>query len=249
MRNTANDNIPLDPSLSKSDLQRWAGRPQAWYEERIDYLSGFMMPEREETLRRVVAMRTRYITFCTENTFHPQNASALLRSAEAFGLQDVHAVENLCKFRPNTRIVRGTDQWLDLHRHASTAEALEDLRRRGYRIVATTPHAGGHTPETLDVERGPLALIFGTEHDGISQEVIEAADEFVQIPMCGFVESLNVSASAAVLLHVLTQRIRSCGVEWRIGERDRAELLFRWMMASVRDSERILLRFHAENNE
>lgn len=246
MRNTENNEISAEAFRPKNDRERWAGRPQAWYDARVAYLSGFMTPEREGTLRRVAEMRTRYLTFCTENTFHPQNASALLRSAEAFGLQDVHAVENLCKFRPNTRIVRGTDQWLDLHRHASTAGALADLRRRGYRIVATMPHAGDRTPETLDVESGPLALVFGTEHAGISREVIEAADDFVRIPMCGFVESLNVSASAAVLLHVLTQRIRACGAQWRIGERERAELLFRWMMASVRDSERILSRF-AEN--
>ena len=169
----------------------------------IEYLSGFMLPGREKVLRETLANRTRYMTICLENTYHPQNASALVRNCEAFGIQDIHTVETVCRFTPNANIVRGTDKWVDIRKHPDTPSLVGDLRARGYRIVATSPHADDRTPETFDVEAGPFALFFGTEHAGISEEVVAAADEFVRIPMCGFVESLNVSASAAILLYLL----------------------------------------------
>lgn len=182
----------------------------------IEYLSGFMLPGREKVLRETLANRTRYMTICLENTYHPQNASALVRNCEAFGIQDIHTVETVCRFTPNANIVRGTDKWVDIRKHPDTPSLVGDLRARGYRIVATSPHAGDRTPETFDVEAGPFALFFGTEHAGISEEVVAAADEFVRIPMCGFVESLNVSASAAILLYLLSSRLRASGVPWRI---------------------------------
>ena len=127
-------------------------------------------------------------------------------------------------------------------KHPDTPSLVGDLRARGYRIVATSPHADDRTPETFDVEAGPFALFFGTEHAGISEEVVAAADGFVRIPMCGFVESLNVSASAAILLYLLSSRLRASGVPWRIPETERDEILLRWMRSTVRDSERILRR-------
>lgn len=213
-----------------------------WYRERIDFLSGFMLPQRFETLCRVAAMRTRWMTVCTENTFHPQNASAIVRTCEAFGIQDIHTVESLCPFSPNLHIVRGTDKWIDLHRHATTAEALAALRGAGYRIVATTPHSGDTPPEAFDVAESPFAVVFGTEHAGVSDEMIAASDAFIRIPMCGFVESLNVSACASILLYQLSQRLRASDARWELAEADRLQLLYRWLTASVRDAERILAR-------
>lgn len=215
---------------------------RAWYEARTACLSEFMTAERIAVFERVLAMRTRYMTILTENTYHPQNASALVRHCEAFGLQNIHTVETLCKFNPNTHIVRGTDKWIDLRRHGSTAEAIAALKGAGYRIVATTPHRESCTPESFDVARGKFALVFGTEHAGISEEVMASADEYLRIPMCGLVESLNVSASAAILIYMLSQRMRLSDVDWRLTEEERRELLFRWTVASVRDGRRILER-------
>jgi len=215
---------------------------RSWYEQRIACLAEFMTAERAAVLEKVLSMRTRYMTILTENTYHPQNASALVRHCEAFGVQDLHTVETLCKFNPNTHIVRGTDKWIDLKRHRSTAEALAALRGAGYRIVATTPHRESCTPETFDVTRGRFALVFGTEHAGISDEVLAAADEYLRIPMCGLVESLNVSASAAILIYQLSARMRTAVADWRLSADEHAEILYRWMRESVRDADRILER-------
>lgn len=213
-----------------------------WYAERIVYLAEFMTKERHTVLERTVGMRSRYMTILAENTFHPQNASALVRHCEAFGLQEMHTVETLCKFSPNTDIVRGTDQWVDICHHRSTPEAVAALKGAGYRIVATTPHRESCTPETFDVARGKFALVFGTEHAGISDEVFASADEFLRIPMCGMVESLNVSASAAILMYMLSERMRQAVAGWRLLPDEQSEVLYRWMCSSVRDSERILLQ-------
>ena len=214
-----------------------------WYDERTAYMESFLTDERREVLRRTLSSRTRYMTILTENTFHPQNASALVRHCEAFGLQDLHTVETRCKFNPNVNIVRGTDKWVDITRHDSTAEAIATLKSAGYRLVATTPHRESCTPETFDVAKGPFCLVFGTEHAGVSDEIIEAADEYLRIPMCGMVESLNVSASAAILIYMLSQRMRlTPSIDWQLEDDDARKILFRWVMSSVKDSERILQR-------
>ena len=219
-----------------------ANRDVAWYRERIALLSGFMLPARYDVLRRTVAMRTRYMTILAENTFHPQNAAALIRHCEAFGLQQMHTVETFCRFNPSAAIVRGTDRWVDIRRHGSTAEALAALRAEGYRIVATTPHREDTTPESFDVGRGRFALVFGTEHAGISEEVLASADEFLRIPMCGMVESLNVSASAAILIYMLSERMRRQVEGWNMTAAEQAATLYGWMCRSVKDSEKILKR-------
>ena len=220
-----------------------ADRTAEWLDERTAYMESFLTDERREVLRRTLSSRTRYMTILTENTFHPQNASALVRHCEAFGVQELHTVETRCKFSPNVNIVRGTDKWVDITRHDSTADAIAALKGAGYRLVATTPHRESCTPETFDVERGPFCLVFGTEHAGVTDEIIEAADEYLRIPMCGMVESLNVSASAAILIYMLSQRMRlSPSIDWHLKEEDEREMLFRWVMSSVRDAERILER-------
>jgi tRNA (guanosine-2'-O-)-methyltransferase len=213
-----------------------------WLEERLEYMSQFLTDERREVLRRTLDQRTHYMRILTENMFHPQNASAIMRHCEAFGIQQIHTVEDRCKFDPSVNIVRGTQKWVDVEHHETTAEALAALKAEGYRIVATTPHRCSVTPETFDVTKGKFVLVFGTEHAGISDEVIEAADDFLMIPMCGMVESLNVSASAAILIYMLSERIRQSVDNWQLCESEQLRLLTRWTISSVRDFEGILRR-------
>ena len=211
-----------------------------WLQERLDYMTQFLTDERKEVLRRTLASRTHYMRIMTENMFHPQNASSIMRHCEDFGIQQIHTVEDRCRFDPSVNIVRGTQKWVDVEHHDTTKEALEALKSEGYRIVATTPHRCSVTPETFDVTNGKFALVFGTEHAGISDEVIEAADDFLMIPMCGMVESLNVSASAAILIYMLSQRIRQQVDGWQLSDDEQLKLLTRWTMSSVRDFEGIL---------
>ena len=210
--------------------------------KQIEYLAEFMLPERLATLRRAIDSRTKYMTLLAENMFHPQNASALVRHCEAFGVQSMHTVQTLCKFNPNVDIVRGTDKWIDIYHHRSTAEALAHLKSEGYRIVATTPHKQSCTPESFDVTKGKFAIVMGTEKTGISEEVMAAADEFLRIPMCGMVESLNVSACAAIIVYMLSERMRHEVEDWKMTEEEQIRTLHHWLVDTVKDAKALLKR-------
>ncbi len=229
MTNTENNNTLAADNLSLDELR-----------ERIEYLSSFLLESRIDTLNRALDMRTEYLTVMTENMFHAQNASAIVRHCEAFGVQNIHTVEDLCPFLPTLNIALGTDKWIDVQRHATTADAIKDLRKEGYRIIATTPHHKSCTPETFDVKKGKFVLVFGTEKTGVSKEILEEADEFLQIPMCGMVDSLNVSASAAILIYMLSQRMRLECDDWHLSDEKRTRTLYEWYRYAVRDSEALL---------
>ena len=210
--------------------------------ERVEYLSSFLLESRIDTLNRALDKRTDYITVLTENMFHAQNASAIVRHCEAFGVQNIHTVEELCPFLPTLNIALGTDKWIDIHRHATTAEAVKALRADGYRIVATTPHHKSCTPETFDVTKGKFVLVFGTEKTGVSEEILAEADDYLQIPMCGMVDSLNVSASAAILIYMLSERMRAECEGWQLTDERKLRTLYDWYRYAVRDSEALLIR-------
>ena len=219
----------------------------------IDYLSQFLTEERFLLFKRVISNRTRYLTVVLEDIFQTQNASAVLRSCECFGIQDVHVIENRNKFQVNTDVVRGSTNWLDLHIHNknennNTLCAIEHLRSEGYRIVATTPHDGDVDLENFNLHKGKTAIFFGTERRGISNIVKENADEFLKIPMHGFTESLNISVSVAVIIHYLTLKMRELDLDWRLSTEEYNALLVRWMANNVKGGDLIVKKYFEANN-
>jgi len=209
-------------------------------EQMIECLGEFMLEGRLESLKSRLDLRTRYMVMCLEDIYYPHNASAVIRSCEAFGLQQIHAVENTLDFSPSRHIVRGTDQWVDLRKWNDTASLVEYLREAGYRIVVTSPREGGHTPDDFDIDAGKFALFMGTEKTGISEELMDLADDYIHIPMVGFAESLNISVSAAIITQRLTSRIRESAIDWKIPAGEHQGMLLEWMKRSVRDSCNIL---------
>lgn len=209
-------------------------------EDKIIYLSQFMLPERFERMSSRISLRTRHMLMCLEDIFYPHNASAVIRSAEAFGLQQIHVVESITRFLPSKHIVRGTDQWVDIRKWPDTPALVGHLREQGYRIVVTSPHEGGSTPENFDILSSPFALFMGTEKTGISEWLMSQADDYIQIPMVGFAESLNISVSAAIIAQRLTERIRQSSLDWQLSPQQQQQILLRWMVGSVKDAQRIL---------
>jgi tRNA (guanosine-2'-O-)-methyltransferase len=213
----------------------------------ISILSACATEARVEQLRRVLAHRTRYVALCLEDIFQPQNASAVLRSCDAFGVQDVHIVEQRNHFTLHRNVAMGSDKWLTLHRYGRQHEqplpaAAERLRKSGYRLVATTPRKDATPLDKLDLRNGKVALMFGAEYTGLSDAAMSAADELVTVPMYGFVESLNLSVCAAIALRQLAQTLRLQGVAWQLGDEEKEELLLTWLKKSVRHSAQILQR-------
>jgi len=213
----------------------------------IDYLKEFVTAKRFDTFNRVLNQRTRYISVVLEDIFQGHNASAVLRSCDCFGVQNIHMIENSNEFLTNPEVAMGSSQWLSLFHHNkhdnNSLSTIEYLRKEGYRIVATTPHTKDCLLEDLDLKKGKIALFFGSELPGLSNIVMDNADEFVRIPMVGFTESFNISVSAALSLYDLTSRLRNSDIKWQLSELEKNDILFEWLKTSIKDSERILKRY------
>ena len=213
-------------------------------QEETEFLSEFMLPERYEVIKNVVRNRTNYITVCLENIYHGQNASAIIRTSEAFGVQNIHVIENQCHFTPNINIVKGSDKWLDIHRHnenGATENLVKKLKADAYTIVVTATHINGVSAEDYDLSKGKIALFLGTEKQGVSQTLIDNADDFIKVDMHGFVESLNVSVCGAIILNSLTRKLHnSNNIDWKLTDKEQVCMLNRWMKLSVKGAENII---------
>ena len=219
----------------------------------IKYLSGFVSEKRLKMLRYVLSFRTRYISVVLEDIYQPQNASAVLRSCDCFGIQDVHVIENRNNFEVDSQVAMGASKWLNIQRYkdssSNTAEAINTLKEQGYRIVATSPHTYTTPLNDFDVKKGKFALMFGTELTGLSDKAIELADEHVLIPTYGFTESLNISNSAAICLQHLSYAVRNAEIDFALTPIEFNCIFHDWLRKSVRSSQLIEERFVSECNK
>lgn len=210
------------------------------------YLSQFAHANRIELLKQKLLQRTRYICVCLEDIYQSQNASAVLRTCEAFGIQDVHIIEDKNKYQINPMVVKGSTKWLNLYKYSSSnpsSNAVQTLKQQGYRIVATSPHGNGSSLEDFDIAKGKTAIFFGTEYSGISDIVRQNADEFITIPMFGFVESFNISVSAAIVLHQLATELRKSEIQWQLDEVEQNEVMLQWLKTTVRSADKIIEQY------
>ena len=209
----------------------------------IEELSGLVTQRRRELFDRVLDFRTRYITVVLEDIYQSHNASAVLRTCECFGIQDVHIIENKNAYHINPDVVLGATKWLNLKKYKrleyNTTETIQELRDRGYRIIATTVNEKAVALHNFNLHAGKCALFFGTELTGLSDTALEQADEFLKIPIYGFTDSFNISVSAAIILSQLTMGLHQSDLPWRLTDAEREEQLLGWLKKSVRGGKRI----------
>ena len=215
-----------------------------------DFLGQFVSAERRQRVEGVLAQRSRYLTVVLEDIYQTHNASAVLRSCECFGVQDVHIIENRNTYTVNPDVDLGASKWLDLIRYNdadgdNSLRCLQALRTAGYRLVAATPHRYEHTLDDLPVD-AKTALMFGTEEQGLTEHALAAADLSVRVPMFGFTESFNVSVCAALMLRELSRRMREENEDWSLSDTEKAELRLRWYRKMVRGSALLEERFLSE---
>lgn len=211
----------------------------------IAYLSGFATPERVRQMDQVLDRRTRYLTVVLEDVNKPHNASAVMRSCECFGIQDMHVIEQQASYRPIRDVAMGSSNWVDLHRHRDQADplaCLDQLRGAGYRVAAFTLRPGAIPIGQLPID-APLALLFGSELEGLTQAAHEGADLFVSIPTFGFTQSLNISVTVALGLYELTNRLGASDIAWRLDEEARMDLKLAWLTHSIRAGGKLKARF------
>lgn len=197
----------------------------------LDAFYEIITPNKKEMFDRIAADRTKHLTVVMENIYQEHNASAVLRSCDCFGLQELHVIEKDNTYKIQRDIALGAGRWVDMHNYDDsenvTKDCLNHLKLKGYKIVATTPHTNSQTIYDLDLSQ-PIALVFGTERRGISEEVIEMADEFVKIPMYGFTESFNISVSVAIVLNTLRQRLEQSDLKWKLTDEEQTLLKINW---------------------
>jgi tRNA (guanosine-2'-O-)-methyltransferase len=219
----------------------------------IQFLSEFVTSERLSLFNKILSFRTNYLTVVLEDIYQAQNASAAVRTADCFGIQNVHIIENKHPFNFNADVVRGASNWVTVNRYnrggMNTPEALTKLRQEGYRIVVATPHEHDVDLENFDLEKGKTAIVFGCERPGLTEWAKKEADEFMKIPMVGFTESLNVSVSVAVTLHHLTHKLRTQSkIDWQLTENEKQKILLDWLRTSIKRADLLEEKF-AELNK
>lgn len=199
-------------------------------------------PGKVELFERLAPLKTNYLTVVLENIYQEHNASAVLRSCESFGIQSLHIIEKDYQYQVQRDIARGAGRWVDMYNYSdqnATATCLKHLKSKGYRILATTPHEKDCTIENVPIDQ-PMALVLGTEGSGISQDVIDMADEFVKIPMYGFTESFNISVSAAVSMYALRTRLENSDLNWKIPHEDLVKLKIKWCTRIIPHGEKVV---------
>jgi tRNA (guanosine-2'-O-)-methyltransferase len=216
-------------------------------QELLHYLEGFITENRKEGFLRVLQNRTKHFTIAMEDVYQLHNTSAVMRSCEVFGIQELNVIEQKFGKRIDTEIAMGAQKWVDVFRYNSVQSCMDEMRAKGYQIIATTPHDDSCLLHEFDITK-PAALFFGTERDGLSQEVLDQADGFLKIPMVGYTESLNISVSAAIIIQYITNRLRQSAINWHLTEEEIWEKRLDWTRKSIKDIE-FIERKYLENQQ
>ena len=212
----------------------------------ITYLEGFVTEKRKNTFKNILLNRTRHFTVVLEDIFQQHNSSAVIRSCDVFGIQDIHIIENKYHSKVSRHVAKGSQKWLNLNNYKedknNTKDCLTRLKNEGYQIIATSPHNNTCTLHDLDISK-KSAFIFGVEKSGVSEEILINSDEILTIPMVGFTESLNISVAAAIILENLTNKLRNSNYPWRLSEKEQEILYANWLEKSINNVDEIKNRF------
>ena len=216
----------------------------------LTYLEGFVTDKRKNLFRNILQDRTRHFTVVLEDIYQQHNSSAVIRSCDIFGIQDVHVIENKYKSKVSRHIAKGSQKWLSFHNYKedknNTIDCLENIKSKGYQIIATTPHNDSCVLHDFDITK-KSAFVFGVEKAGVSDDVMKNADGFLKIPMVGFTESLNISVAAAIILENFTFKLRNTSVDWKLTKEEQDILYGNWIEKTIKNVDEIKERF-IENN-
>jgi len=211
----------------------------------LNYLEAFLTDNRKERFADVLAHRTNHFTIAVEDIFQFHNTSAVMRSCEVFGIQEINIVEQRFGKNIDKEIAMGAQKWVDINKFSTISNCIQSLKNKDYQIIATTPHNDSCMLHEFDITK-KSALFFGTEKEGLSQEVMQQADGFLKIPMVGFTESLNISVSAAIIIQDITTRLRQSDIKWQLTEEDILIKRLAWAKNSIKDIKRIEERYYSQ---
>ncbi|MBU2929380.1 TrmH family RNA methyltransferase [Winogradskyella psychrotolerans] len=211
----------------------------------LEYLETFVTPGRIDRFKEILPNRTKHFTVATEDVYQLHNTSAVMRSCDVFGIQELSIVEEVNSKSIDREIAMGAQKWVDLNRYHSIGDCISDIKSQGYQIVATTPHIDDCELIDFDITK-KSCFFFGRESQGLSQQVLDEADCFLKIPMFGFTESLNISVSAAIILQHVTARLRKSAIKWQLTEEEVIDKRFDWIKKTIKDYDAIVERYKSK---
>lgn len=216
--------------------------PKDRLQETFDYLKQFLTDERLSKIEHFSLESSDFVLPVMEDVYQFRNAAAIVRSVEACGFHHVVALEEENVFNPNLKVTKGAETWVQVEKMPNNLDSLKKIKSRGYRILAVSPEKNATMLPDYEVKE-PIALVFGTELEGVSDEILGFADETLAIPMFGFTKSFNVSVAAAICMYEMKQKLMKSGIEYQLSDEKLLELKIRWAKNSIKSSEQILERF------
>lgn len=219
--------------------------PKDKLQETFDYLQQFLTEERLRKIEHFSTESSDFVLPVMEDIYQFRNAAAIVRSVEACGFHHVVALEEENIFNPNLKVTKGAETWVQVEKMPNNLDSLKDIKNRGYKILAVSPEKNATMLPNYEVKE-PIALVFGTELEGVSDEILDFADETLAIPMYGFTKSFNVSVAAAICMYELKQKLMKSGLDYIISGDKLLEMKIRWTVNSIRSGEEILKKYLSE---
>jgi len=210
----------------------------------LQYLETYLTEKRKHRFEDVLANRTKHFTVAIEDVYQLHNTSAVIRSCDVFGIQDVHIIEERNVKKIDREIAMGAQKWVDIIRHHTAKECIKKIRSEGYKVIATSPHVENADLIDFDIT-DKACFFFGSENEGLSDYVLKEADGHIKIPMVGFTESLNISVSAAIILQHVTGLLRKSDLDWNLTNYQKNEKKFDWIKKTIRSFDEIVDHYHS----
>lgn len=216
--------------------------PKNRLQETFDYLKQFLTDERLSKIEHFSQESSDFVLPVMEDVYQFRNAAAIVRSVEACGFHHVVALEEENVFNPNLKVTKGAETWVKVEKMPNNLDSLKEIKNRDYKILAVSPENNATMLPDYEVKE-PISLVFGTELEGVSDEILDFADETLAIPMYGFTKSFNVSVAAAICMYELKQKLMKSGIDYKLSEEKLLEMKIRWTVNSIRSGEELLERF------
>lgn len=213
----------------------------------FDYIKQFLTDERLEKIEHFAPESSDFVLPVLEDVYQFRNAAAIVRSVESCGFHKVVALQEENNFEPNLRVTKGADTWVEVEKLPRNIASLQKIKDRGYKIVAVSLENNAKMLPEYEITE-PIALVFGTEMEGVTQEILDFADETLAIPMYGFTRSFNVSVAASICMYELKQKLMKSSIDYKLDEYKLMKMKIRWAVNSIKSGKQILEKYYKQNN-
>ncbi|MEG2078370.1 RNA methyltransferase [Chryseobacterium sp.] len=212
-----------------------------------EYLKQFLTEERLRKIEHFAPESSDFVLPVLEDVYQFRNAAAIVRSVEACGFHKVVALQEENNFEPNLKVTKGADTWVEVEKLPRNMESFQKIKDKGYKIVVVSLENNAKMLPEYEITE-PIALVFGTEMEGVSQEILDFADETLAIPMYGFTRSFNVSVAASICMYELKQKLMKSTIDYKLNEEKLLKMKIRWAVNSIKSGKQILAKYLRENS-